>query len=288
MTNLISMEKISLRNNPNIKESNIQKFIFDNPQVLGLGDLKSIQREKIQSSGGILDLLLVDEDDNMRYEVEIQLGSTDPSHIIRTIEYWDIERKLYRNYNHCAVIIAEDITNRFFNVISLFNGAIPIIAIQLSAYKNGEDISLAFTKVIDNRATFEKEDDENQEITDRKYWEKNSTHKILKCVDEIFNNIKEFAQEFELKYNKFYIGLSKDGITKNFVSFRPKKGFLHLIIRGNEDREKMNLLKDSGLEVQFRFGKEYQIRLNNIEDYNKNKLIIDELIKLAMEYYNLL
>jgi hypothetical protein len=42
-----------------------------------------------------LDLLLQDADGNRRYEVEVQLGKTDESHIIRTIEYWDIERKRY-------------------------------------------------------------------------------------------------------------------------------------------------------------------------------------------------
>jgi len=41
-----------------------------------------------------------------RYEVEIQLGATDESHIIRTIEYWDIERKRYPQYEHTAVIVA--------------------------------------------------------------------------------------------------------------------------------------------------------------------------------------
>jgi hypothetical protein len=28
-----------------------------------------------------------------RYEVELQLGRSDESHIIGTIEYWDLERK---------------------------------------------------------------------------------------------------------------------------------------------------------------------------------------------------
>ncbi len=32
-----------------------------------------------------------------------------------------------------AVIVAEDITSRFLNVISLFNKAIPLVAIQLRA-----------------------------------------------------------------------------------------------------------------------------------------------------------
>ncbi len=56
----------------------------------------------------------------------MQLGATDESHIIRTSEYWDIERRKYPQYDHTAVIVAEDITSRFLNVVGLFNGFIPI------------------------------------------------------------------------------------------------------------------------------------------------------------------
>ena len=139
MSNLISMQRISLKNNPNIKEDTIQKYIYENPSVLGLGELSGNQKKKIQPAGGRIDLLMTD-DENTRYEIEIQLGATDPSHIIRTIEYWDIEKKRYPQYDHCAVIIAEEITGRFMNVISLFNGTIPLIAMQVSAFKNGDDI----------------------------------------------------------------------------------------------------------------------------------------------------
>ena len=56
-----------------------------------------------------------------RYEVELQCA-TDETHIIRTIEYWDIERRRFPEYDHVAVIVVEEITARFFNVIGLFNG----------------------------------------------------------------------------------------------------------------------------------------------------------------------
>ena len=223
MANLVKMEKVSLKNNPNIKEDLIQNFIFNDPSVLGLGDLTPIQREKIQPAGGRLDILLAD-DNGTRYEVEIQLGATDPSHIIRTIEYWDTEKKRYPQYDHCAVIVAEEITGRFMNVISLFNGSIPLIALQVSAYKMGDDVSLAFTKVID-RLTLGTDEEEQYEVTDRNYWESKSTSKIMKQVDEIFNCVKEYADGYELKYNKFYIGLTKDGIANNFILFKPKKNY---------------------------------------------------------------
>ena len=94
MAKLVSMDKVSLKNHPEINEQKIEGYIFENPSILGLGDLSPIQQQKIQPSGGRIDMLLTD-DDNTRYEVELQLGVTDPSHIIRTIEYWDIERRRY-------------------------------------------------------------------------------------------------------------------------------------------------------------------------------------------------
>src|SRR5437762_918229 len=61
----------------------LQDRIFENPAILGLGDLEAVTRERQQSSGGKLDLLLKDPEDNSMYEVEVMLGHTDESHIIR-------------------------------------------------------------------------------------------------------------------------------------------------------------------------------------------------------------
>jgi hypothetical protein len=67
----------------------LQKQIYDNPTCLGLGELEAIGKERLQSSGGRLDVLLKDPVDDTMYEVEVMLGETDETHIIRTIEYWD-------------------------------------------------------------------------------------------------------------------------------------------------------------------------------------------------------
>src|ERR1700730_4480991 len=121
---------------------------------------------------GRLDLLLQDSDSKRRYEMEIQLGATDETHIIRTIEYWDIERKRYPQYEHCAVLVAEDITSRFLNVISLFNGTIPLIAVQMQALRVNDDITLVFTTVMDELTRGPVDEDEDvQEVTDRGYWD---------------------------------------------------------------------------------------------------------------------
>ena len=91
------------------------------------------------------------------------MGATDETHIIRTIEYWDIERKRYPQYDHCAVLVAENLTSRFLNVIALFNGTIPLIAIQMQALKIGDNISLVFTKVMDEMTRGVVDEDEDAE-----------------------------------------------------------------------------------------------------------------------------
>ena len=131
----VKPEKIWLKDHPELSEKWVQDRISDDPSILGLGNLILRDKERIQPRAGRLDLLLQDAEANRRYEVEIQLGKTDESHTIRTIKYWDIERKRYPQYDHTAVIVAENITSRFLNVISLFNGMVPLLALVSPAIR---------------------------------------------------------------------------------------------------------------------------------------------------------
>jgi len=101
------LSKLSIASHPELSERWVQERIAEDPSLLGLGDLILKDKERRQAGAGRLDLLLQEADSSRRYEVEIQLGKVDESHIIRTIEYWDIERKRYPQYEHTAVIVAE-------------------------------------------------------------------------------------------------------------------------------------------------------------------------------------
>jgi hypothetical protein len=109
----------------NLDERWLQNRIEEDPSILGLGDIQLMKREKPQPTGGRIDFVMYDPEQELRFEVEIMLGVLDESHIIRTVEYWDIERQRYPAYDHRAVIVAEEITARFFNVIRLLNRAVP-------------------------------------------------------------------------------------------------------------------------------------------------------------------
>ena len=223
---------ISLRNHPLFNEAWLQKLITDDPELLGLGALDVVAQEKIQFGGGRLDLLMQDADAGERYEVEIQLGPTDPSHIIRTIEYWDLERRRNPQLSHTAVIVAEQITSRFFNVISLFNRAIPIIAIQVQAIEVEGYLTLTFTKILDLSAVGEEDELQQAEPTDRAYWESAANVDMLQLTDELVNLLEEVTNKsIQPKYNKHYVGLSVEGFVNNFVVFKPRKNAVVAEIR---------------------------------------------------------
>ena len=279
----VRFERVQIKGHGVLDEKWVQQRIAEDPSILGLGDLILKDKERIQPRAGRLDLLLQDAETNRRYEVEVQLGATDESHIIRTIEYWDIERKRYPQYEHTAVIVAEDITSRFLNVIGLFNGTIPLIAIQLSAFKSGEDIGLVCTKVLDHvQLGLVDEDEETQEATDRAYWEGRGSKRTLALVDQLIEITKRHDPELELKYNKFYIGLAKAGQPKNFVIFRPKKGFLRFEPRLKHSPETQDRLETAGLDVMdydSRWGR-YRIRLQT-GDIDKHRKIIEDVVAKA-------
>lgn len=282
MITLFKPERVSLQNHKEITENLIQQKIAEDPSILGLGELILKDKERIQPRAGRLDLLLQDPDSNRRYEVEIQLGKTDESHIVRTLEYWDIEKKRYPQYEHCAVIIAEDITSRFLNVISLFNGFIPLVAIQMNAFKFGDEVGLVFTKVLDEMPLgLVDEDEEIQEETNRDYWLKRGTETTVKMADQILEIINSFNPGYVLKYNKFYIGLAKDGQPNNFAIFRPKKSFTRIELKLPKSPDIDEIIEKNELDemgYDSRWGN-YRIRLEKGDIKKHEELLKDLLIK---------
>lgn len=279
----VKPEKVLLANHLEYREKWVQERIAEDPSILGLGDLVLKDKERSLPHGGRLDLLLQDAEINSRYEVEIMLGSTDESHIIRTIEYWDLERKRYPQYDHYAVIVAEDITSRFLNVITLFNGFIPLIVLQMSALTFDENISLVFTKVMDATSLGMPDDDEDvQAVTDRAYWENRATSATVALADDMVALVKSFAPKLELKYNKFYIGLAKDGQPNNFVIFYAKKNSFRAEIRLPSTQEIDDELEAAGIEVMdyYKRSGRYRMRLTKPE-IKKNTDLLVKLLKTS-------
>jgi hypothetical protein len=278
----IKPEKISLKKHPEINEKWLQDRIEEDPSILGLGDLTVYQRERKQSSGGKIDLLLVDTEAQTMYETEVMLGALDESHIIRTIEYWDIERRRFTSKDHVAVIIAEEITNRFFNVISLFNRTIPIIAIQLSAIQYENKMILDFTKVLDIYEEPEEEDTEAAVATDRPDWENRVNPKSLAVFDQVLKNMEEMGLAPRVTYNKGHISVGTN--RRNFAWFHPKKkeNYCHFDIKvGSDNFETVKELLDSS-EMPFTKKKRANVLAIQLRlDDAKNSKAIKDMFKMT-------
>lgn len=281
----MKLESISLRRSDHLSEKWVQEQIADDPSILGLGDLVLKDKERLQPNAGRLDLLLQNPETLKRYEVEIQLGATDESHIIRTVEYWDIERKRYPQYEHTAVIVAEEITSRFLNVIQLFNGAIPLIALKMTVYKVGNEYALTFVKVLDELTYgLVDEDEPLAEPTDRTFWEKRGSKKTIVATDRLLHLVNEVEPKAILKYNKHYIGLEVEGSPMNFVTFMPRKAHVIMTIKLPQSQEIDDQLEDAGIETldyiaQWR---QYRLRIESDLD-DKQRSILLELIGKARQ-----
>ena len=281
MSGYTKLKTVSLKSHPHYNENWLQELIASDPEILGLGSLIVKDRERTHRGAGRLDMLLQDEDGLGRYEVEIQLGASDESHIIRTIEYWDRERKLYPQYEHTAVLIAEDITSRFLNVISLFNGHIPIMALQLTAVETPEGVGILFTRVLDTvKLGLLDEDEAVSETTDRNYWEKTKTSsEQLALADQIFEICRSFAPNLTQSYKKNYIGFRLNNHAFNFALCKPRAQSMRLEISLPQSDELDSEITAKGLELlayNRHFGK-YKISLKpadiqNHRDYLKTLL----------------
>lgn len=284
---LVLPKYVSLKNDSRFDERWLQDRLTENPELLGLGEVTVRDKERRQPSGGRLDLLLEDIETRTRYEVEIQLGATDESHIIRTIEYWDIERRRYPQYKHVAVIVAEDVTSRFLNVISLLNGTIALMAIQLKGVELNGAFTLVATRVLD-LVTLGTEEEDEGEAVGRSFWESRASSDSMQILDRFVKMIQETYQGAEPKYNKTYIGLTLDGGVRNFVTFRPKKAPKALTtfkIQQNDDTTAK--LEESGLDVisyDSAFGTyRVQVRKSDLDEYGG---ILRELIRDAYEAHS--
>jgi hypothetical protein len=279
----VQHEKVYIKKHPEFNEAWLQDRIADDPSMLGLGDVRVLDRERKVTSGGRLDLLLLDEENNRRFEVELMLGATDPSHIIRTIEYWDIERRRYPGYEHIAVLIAEDITTRFLNVISLLSGSIPLIAIQLDAIRVEDKILLNFLQVLDQtdlRTDDTDDEDSGGGETNRQYWEQRSGASLIQDCDQIVGMINDTAKSAqELNYMRGYIGLRSNGVVKNFIHFRPKhtKNIVHIVFRNANASAWKDRFEEAGLRVQSRYKRQVRISVN-AEELEEHAALIKEAI----------
>lgn len=236
--------------------------IFEDPAILGLGDLQAVMKEQTQSKGGRLDLLLKDPEDDSMFEVELQLGASDESHIIRTIEYWDSVKRKWPNRSHTAVLVAEEITNRFFNVVHLLSLAVPIVGVQVNVIQVADVRGLHFTKIVDS---YEEPEEElpAQQAFDEKHWI-DKYPKTLECANWYKALLDRLYGETPIKYFESYISLSVNGTARIWVSKRKNDRTVIEVKHGKEGfQEAADRLNQEGISfVGSQSGKYFTFNVN--------------------------
>lgn len=217
---LITGKKVFLRNIGK-DEKWIQDIIENDPSLLPFENLVLVSKERKQSTGGKIDFLMKSEDNSM-YEIEVMLGDTDPSHIIRCIEYWDIEKRRFPQRQHFAVLVAESFNRRYFNIIQLLSLNIPIIAVQLDVIESDKNYIINFTKIMD---IYEEVDDEleNEEAKEED-WEKDAPW-VNNSAKKIVEKLKEIESSLLIKYRKRHIAITKNGSNQFYLNKRAKPKF---------------------------------------------------------------
>ena len=289
MENEIKIGKKIFIRNAGKDEYWLQNIIYDNPKVLPLpGNLIPVSKEEKQSKGGRLDILLKERDENIMYEIEVMLGETDPSHIIRSIEYWDYEKRKYPQRQHFCVLVAESFDRRYFNVIQLMSLNIPMIAIQADLIEINGDKILNFSKIIDIYVE-PAETEEEAKIVNEATWNQDAQW-VNDCANEIFSLLKNSHKKVEIKYTQSYINITIDGKGAYWFHKRIKPtAALVFVIKDAEKAEEIErILKNAEISYSYNNYKEFLINVDceflkknanmllNIHSLRYNKVVTEE------------
>lgn len=118
---------------------------------------------------------------------------------------------------------------------------------------------------------------------DRSYWDKRATKETVVLVDEMLGLIQSFDPSIELKYNKFYIGLSQGGHTNNFVIFKPQKNAVRIEVRLIKSEEMDTQIQEKDLDLldYTKWGR-YRIRLSKA-DIKDHREFLKELMRKSYD-----
>ena len=180
-------------------------------QFSGFGDLVcASRREQRQSKRWRLDLLLQDPEDDTYYECGGYVGcyGREP-HNPQQSRYWDLEKRRFPNRKHVAVLVAESITRRFFNVVHLLSLSIPMVGIQANLIDADGKRALHFVKVVDLFEDAEEEPEGRGEVYNEEWWKTNApwtienAQSLVKALEKVFPKV-------ELRFVKSYVSLLID------------------------------------------------------------------------------
>lgn len=137
----------------NLREINrnehwLQDWLCADLERLGLGQLRLVEQEQNQVSGGQLDILAASGD--TYYSIEVQLGEVDASHGFRVFDYWARNRRRFPEATHVAVLVAESTMGRYRIALEELAELTPLLVVELRAWKGEGEVVLVPELVVRN------------------------------------------------------------------------------------------------------------------------------------------
>jgi hypothetical protein len=156
-----------------------------------------------------------------------------------------------------------------------------LIAIQARALDVDGRCTINATTVLDLARLGTVEDDEPGQATDRGYWINRGSQATVEMADRVLELVNLVTPGVALKYNKYYIGLARDGVADNFMSFQPRRGYLVAGFRIGRSDEVSALIEDSGIDtLPYEKWGNYRLRLVSKDLDTRRDLLLD-LIRRA-------
>jgi hypothetical protein len=154
-----------------------------------------------------------------------------------------------------------------------------MIAVQLEAFQiDDTSIVLHAVTVLDvTEDAPESYVSEEDEETDRKYWEKKRDSTSLAAMDKIIAGLKLSGIEPRLSYNKYHVALGSTG--NNFCWFHPRKtpGFCHIDFKLSSE------IRDQRLEQFQKAGIDASSRGTERITFSVNNKTVDERLSPIIE-----
>jgi len=212
------------------------------------------------------------------------LGETDPSHIIRAIEYWDNEKRRYPQRQHFCVLVAESFDRRYFNVIQLLSQNIPMIAIQADMIElHGQHI-LHFSKILDIYVEPE-EEIEAAKATEKSWREK--ANWTLIASKKYFDIISNITKNISLNFTQSYISIMINGKNAYWFDKRTKpNSFFGFTVKDEEKEQAIRKLLTEN-NIEFNFNNKYKDFSFIISEsfFDENRDLFQKLHELRFREY---
>jgi hypothetical protein len=289
--NFAPSEKISLARHKDFDEAWVEKTIKNFPEMLGLGGLSNFQSQLIQQRVGRLDLLADNLSREQRFVIELMLGELDASHLMRVMDYW-LKRKnqdIDSDLELVAVLVAEKVlVSRYFPLIQFLaqklGSDLPLIVIEMTALKVGDQMTLSFAQVIDSSQEEIVEGEiEGRVATDHAYWVNRSSQDGMHIVDELISILKQLDPSISARYNTNYVGITKKNRANNFVWFSPKRKFVRCNVKVSDPAGWQERLAALGVEVIEASGQLLRFRLKK-EQLEASLETFKELLKASYDH----